>query len=61
MVHRLSDGPQPCRGCDRGWIWLRPGSVPTVMPCWQHRPVLHVLWEAGAFQPEVPDWWWDAA
>ena len=62
FAHPYDENPSAmCRGCDQGWIWISPGVVPTVMPCWAHRPLLRVLWEAGNFLPEVADWWADAA
>lgn len=49
------------RCCDRGWLVIKPGTIPTVAPCARHRALLHALWAAGCFAPEVPDYWRSAA
>lgn len=61
MVHAPSDDHTRCPGCDWGWIWMQTGTPGLVRPCEQHLAATHAKWLAGAFLPQIPDYWREAA
>lgn len=54
------DSPQ-CPGCDWGWVWTERSTPGVVRPCERHLAATHGRWLAGAFEPQYPDYWREAA